>query len=413
MSKQSDMDKERLESARRVIFGVVAKQHLYPYNDDVKDVETIHTKDINGHAGAVKKDIRLLKASGDIYANGTQFRLYGNAPIFKVVNFRTDSQAYEVLPVFRHTMRDLCNEVFAGYRYRNMKVNSHEMDLVGYRAIRDLNSSEAIYVYWHQDEFFIYEDYIYLKSLEVTRVKAALRAIVEVRLGKDYKEKVAAQLGLPRNAINKLEEIEMSFRNFALYPSTLTEESFKGAGGFFEEYTHRLSVMEALHKNLTKFWELVQAAGGTKLIIREFRKEIIEDLLQKAPLYLNKKNLDLDDPITAQVSVSKFILNYASNLNYEYLYEDVSIEHINEHNRCRKELPFKLFEPDGDELLLVGGIDGNNIQRTRPSGTPKPSEDISGGGKEKGDGSSTGGRASELISLIQTVRSNTIQSSTI
>jgi hypothetical protein len=301
-------DLERLLQLKRRIFGTVAKKLLK--DPEAPHVVTDHL--IESNAGRIQKAVRDLsnyvsRIKGTTGGAGRYSS--DNQATYRVYGFKEESAELGVAPKFFSTWQDLHDELFCqvsydnNYRSRADIDSQEEYDRIGYREVSALRNSEAIYVYWHQNEYRIFHVeetssrysasapekrvYIYPLALEETRIKSILRAIVEAHYQDDYTTKLGRYLDIPVDLLKDDDSDFFHTRNFSARAADLTQARFFGTRGYQEEYRHCVAFFDAKLRALAKMDAVVQSRGGYENVAREMRKASMEELLLNAPLVVN------------------------------------------------------------------------------------------------------------------------------
>jgi len=363
----NNTDAQRLEELKLKIWGTVAKQHL----SGEKDPDVILQKQIENHKGRIDKALRLL---GSYVSEGRTLRdtsmgYTHEETIHTVINLE-DSKYLGKAREFISGVKELHDELF------NKEFSTQfEFDTIGYVTIESLTNEQAIYVYWHKDEYQFAEGTIsktiisketrlYPKALLDTRMKSIMRSIIEQYFHSNFHTKIEKLLKVPTGSIKHDDHFDLQIRNFSAHGHRFTMENYFGKNGFIDEYTHYHDYFEALIKSLNRFNSIIQQAGGHAALLESYRKEIIEHLIEVAPIHAFqpcKENRHFSKiPIKEQFEcpfLSAFILKNASYLNYDLLYEeDKSILFIDEDNVCTKyggSIEDTVFTPKQDELDLI------------------------------------------------------------
>src|SRR4030042_277136 len=251
--------------ARRTIRGILTPE--------------IITKDkIEKHKGRVGKALTLL----DDYVTyaGTQKAQYRTDIIYRINNFN-ESEAIAVKPEFTHTWRSLHTSIFPVNETCQDAFDTH-----GYLHLKTMSDINALYVYWHQDEyqFVTVEKQVMVmpKDLVTSTIKMILRAIVEQKLQDDFTIRLEQYLSLPAGSVKDDNTFMVYVRGFSAYAYRFTNEAYYGAGGFMEEYQHFQKYFEALSKTLTALNTIIEQHGGHTAIIEEMRKKIIKEFIGDA-----------------------------------------------------------------------------------------------------------------------------------
>jgi len=195
-------------------------------------------------------------------------------------------------------------------------------------------------------------------------MKSIMRSIIEQYFHSNFHTKIEKLLKVPTGSIKHDDHFDLQIRNFSAHGHRFTMENYFGKNGFIDEYTHYHDYFEALIKSLNRFNSIIQQAGGHAALLESYRKEIIEHLIEVAPIHAFqpcKENRHFSKiPIKEQFEcpfLSAFILKNASYLNYDLLYEeDKSILFIDEDNVCTKyggSIEDTVFTPKQDELDLI------------------------------------------------------------
>ncbi len=336
MSKHED--EERLLELQIKVWGYSAKMKLIkdPDPDLIEDVT------IEGHRGRVKKALRLLGDSGDITYTAThrtkgKKSVYGRPnDTYRIHNFDL-SKVHAKKPLFKRSW--WC---FVDHSIKSTN-DMDELHLIGYRDIYHMPNDEALYVYWHQDLFDFYNNHVYPKADMTTLHKAILRALVEEELFANF-EKYAADFVGNEHSFFKSEDLyNISFRNFAIYPSYFYDVSFNGPNGFVEEYNKKLAEFQKVHEALMTFLRKVEEVGGFKEVMKGIRLKIMEALKRNSPIFMSNNQSDLkhynvrfytsSNQRTGGTGFSgpffKFLMSHTDLFQYEVLYgDDVSIDEV-------------------------------------------------------------------------------------
>lgn len=368
----NNADEKRLEELKIIIWGTIAKQHLAGQ----KNPDEINQTQIESHRGRIDKALRLL---GSYVSSGRAIKdtsaWYTREKIIHTVNNMEESESLGKAREFTSTIKDIHDELF------NQDYDTQfEIDTVSYVSIGDLTNEQAIYVYWHKDEYqfaegtisksvILNETKIYPKALLNTRMKAMMRSIIEQYFHTNFHTKIEKLLNVPTGSIKHDNHFELEIRNFAAHGHRFSMEKYFGTNGFIDEYTHYRDYFEALIKSLNTFNNIIQQAGGHAAILETSRKEIIEHLKETAPLhafqplkekeYNYRRARDMEEQFKNPF-LNTFILRNASYLNYDLLYkDDQTILYLDEDNRANlfnaliKE--DTKFTPNPDELNLING----------------------------------------------------------
>jgi len=254
---------------------------------------------------------------------------------YQITDFDTASAQYGEAPKFYSTWQELHDEIFSS-------VYSPKTQDVGYLRTVEISNSEAIYIYWHQDEYDFssgeYGPTVYPKALREIRIKAILHAIIENHFNDDFGSKMEHYLGLPADSLKREDTFDVSIRNFCARSAHFTSEKYYGTEGFLAEYEHYRNYFEALISNFHKIDSIIKEHGGHAAIVKEMRCDTMRQLLENAPLNISFEGDEVrprhfrDDDLqkkwlTKEMSV--FILENANYFDYDLLYDtDTSIMYL-------------------------------------------------------------------------------------
>lgn len=364
MSKQAERDRARKEELRLKIWGIVAKNLL----KEEENPYLIRDTQIESHKGRFNKALRLSK---DIVSFSHEKRSesisYRPAKKYYKVDHFDRSKDLAQYPKFLKTWQEYHREI------TSLWVDTEEDPLIGlgYRAPDELAPEEALYVYWHLQEFeWIIDPYnkktVYFpKVLKDTRLKAMLRAMVEDHFQMDFVRKLERYLDLPKSALKDISRFTVEVRNFAAHARCCSKKMYEGEKGFLKEYKHYIKYFQALEAHLRSIIARIKAAGGYAHIVREMRKDSIRILMDESPLHVNYESDDHKwssprfsgfkmhaDP-NMKKYVSLFILRNPWFFNYNALYaNDESIQHIEEDHIAEAEEDYS-FDPPQGELDVI------------------------------------------------------------
>lgn len=337
---------------------------------DNKNPFEITKDEIESNKGRIEKALRLL----DSYVTFNREEVVKSNSYSRTikeiytVDMLDESIDFGTAPIFDISVTFLHDQIF-----KNELNSKSDMDNIGYRSIDSLSPTEIIYVYWHQEEYSILKTKTTFTRIDVLpkalldiRTKTMLRAIIDQYYHNHFHSRLEKYLDLPEGSIKTTDHFDISIRNFAAHGYRFSMEAYYGTGGFQQEYQHFHDYFEALLKNLKKFGEIIEKAGGHAEIVKSYRKEIIEHLLITSPLHAFQPikddtdipwNLRKDDIEKAfdNPYFNSFILTHAQFFEYDTLYgEDTSILVIDAYNSC-KNFKETTFSPEADEFYMIEG----------------------------------------------------------
>lgn len=363
MNKTQQEELDRINQLKAKIW---ARAILNIMRDKEKPFE-ITDEGIESNKGRIEKALRLL----DSYVTLTRHergKKYSKATAIYTINYLDESIDFGTEPILDISVPTLHDAIFGW----DLETKS-DIDTIGYRTLDSFKDTEIIYIYWHQEEYSILKTkttftsvYALPRAIVDTRTKNMLRAIIDQNFHTHFHARLEKYLDLPEGSIKTQDHFDVEIRNFAAYGYRFSMEDYYGKNGFQQEYQHFHDYFEALLKNLKKFGEIIEKAGGHAEIVKSYRKEIIEELLISSPLYafqpikndedipwqLRRKDIDkkLQNP-----HLNSFLLTHAQFFDYDTLYgEDTSILVIGADNLC-KDVHKTTFSPEADEFYMVEG----------------------------------------------------------
>lgn len=359
--KLSKEDTERLNELKARVWAYTAKKLM---NGDPNPYE-IKKDNIEDHKGRIDKALRLLDSyteytRTDKVKTGWGFR---SEEIYTITHL-DESLFIGIAPQFNLSIQFLHDEIFN----QEELTEKSDIDTVGYRALLNLKDIEIIYVYWHQDEYLFLKTnvgtLVLPRALNDSRTKTMLRAVIDQYFHNNFHSRLEKYLGIAEGSINHEDHFSLSIRNFAAHGYRFSIEAYYGTNGFQQEYQHYHDYFEALLKNLARFKEIIDAAGGHSEIVKSYRKEIIDQLLMDAPLYAFQpvpdfSNLPYEErPVRAQKLYKNpflygFLLANAQFFDYETLYDgDTTILVIDAMDQCIR-VEETAFHPERKELDMI------------------------------------------------------------
>lgn len=365
MIKLNREETARLNDLKLTVWSHVARKTLKKETSP----NEITAETIESHRGRIGKALRLLDGyvSYDRTDSDNSRGYTKTAKIYKIDRM-DESKDLGNAPTFLFDIPHIHDEVFGE------KENQFDMDTVAFKNIGNLSREEVIYVYWHPDEYLFAENKkeirIYPKALLDTRMKAIMRAIIEQYFHSNFHSRVEEYLSIPTGSIKKEDHFDISIRNFSAHGHRFTMDKYFGNNGFLEEYTHYRDYFEALIKSLNNLRSHIDAAGGHAVIVEQYRKDIISNLLKKAPLCAfqpyKKKPYGTVTTIEDKFNnpfLNSFILRNSGYMDYELLYMgDKEILFINEVDLCTFNVQYhkegvgdKTFTPNPNEIDLIKG----------------------------------------------------------
>jgi hypothetical protein len=354
-------DEQRLTQLKLRIWGHVAKQLIR----DPKAPHHCPESKIESNKGRITKALRDLGGLVS-FKERIQEKQYSRSEInYQVNEFDAQSATLATVPVFLTTWKEYHDEVFQNFGFKCQE----EFDSIGYRGIDGLKNSEAIYVYWHQDEYEIirgtdkHATCLFPKALKETRTKAMLRGIVEQHHQDDYTTKLENYLGLPALSLKRDDSDHITVRSFSARAADFRPDMIKE---FQREYeTHRL-YHEALLYNLNKLETMIQEKGGYDSVTREMRKASMTDLLINAPLALGyEEDRDLGNFDQRQEVVKRYMDKYlntyllrnAQMFDYDILFgEDESVTYLSRNsyaNVPEERIAERQYTPDPVQQAVI------------------------------------------------------------
>lgn len=330
-----------------------------------KDAYHISTTMIETNKGRRNKALRLLEPYIKYIGTKTNKTIYGSTSseiIYDIQMFATESQRLAVKPEFMTTWENFHSLIYEHHKAHNQDT----FDLIGYKTFSQIKIEGILYIYWHQDEYSIIESnedfYAYPKEHTYTRIQNILRAIVEQEYQDGFITKIECYLGLKPESLKREQTFNIKVRNFCSLAGDFSSEQYFGKNGFRDEYSHYKNYFEALLINLKRLDELIQSKGGQEAITREIRKNTIKELIEEAPLRINR---EVDESILwfdekeekrmYQKYASVFILRNSNLFDYNILFGlDESIQYIidNSVHRITKDNT-RTFVPDKAEVQVI------------------------------------------------------------
>jgi hypothetical protein len=277
-------DTERLEKDVLHCFAKVAQRRL----DGEKHADFLSDYEIKHNGTSRKKTVRLLRQHGYMgtFVTTTD-RSYGYSSKTKrweILKFDSESEALTSKGSFKTSWQDLYEELFGQHYYDKSSIQT-----VGYISNEGLSDTARLDVFWHPDDYDRHTDErghisFYPKAFLRQRNISALRAFVEHRFNEGFSGELEKRAGMPNDSLYAEKEIITTIRNFAYTPFHFNDDSFHGSKGFLAELDHQITYFKALRNRVQRFADLATKTGGFDELIRQYRKALIDELFEEAPL---------------------------------------------------------------------------------------------------------------------------------
>ena len=355
-------DKDRLEKSILHVFAKVAEK----YTNKKENPEYLDIDNIERNGVKRPKTIRLLQENGYlseaiIKKVEKQYCSSYNTTNYKVLKFKEECEKYASKDHFIYKWEDIYNDELS---YSCLADNSFE--IAGYLRICKLPDKTQIDLYIHPDDYDFYPiddpEYIYPKNLLEKRKIAVMRCFVERVFNESFFKNIDKMMGRPFNSgpcTYNEEHISISIRNFLHTPFHFNKESFNGNNGFLKELDYYIQYLNTIKNHVQNIVNHANNNGGFEKVIREYRKWIINDLIENAPLRVFEHNKD-DSNTNKSIELidtedleeflqlgSNYLLKYAMDIfNYDTLYaDDERVLYIN--TNAVDNSPFSYNLPDG------------------------------------------------------------------
>jgi hypothetical protein len=325
----NEEDTNRFQEAN--CYAAIARNYLL----GVDNPEEVKDSQICANGTSRKKDLRLLSEQGYLIRSLTRKppQIYGysygaSEKRHIIRNFEKDSQAFASRHQFSVNWVDLFNES----AWCNIDENGDRIETIGYIDIQHLSTSSVLDVYWNKDDFdFIKRPkdksyVVYPKALLQQRMIGVLRCLVESQFGTTFSRELEKRAGLPVNALPDDERLIFQLRNYSFTPYHFNDESFNSSTGFLQEIDDHIAYLKALRSRAQKLNHAASEAGGFKALIKQYRKYLIKDLLEEAPVTAFKKfseeyaYTDEERVLRIQILGAKYILEHAGFFEYDTLF---------------------------------------------------------------------------------------------
>jgi hypothetical protein len=334
-TKDFEKDSARLTKDLTPVFGKIARALLMYHSDPYELTES----DIERNGTMRKKTIRLFQEIGLMQSHRLKKNEYG----FFV-------RWYDFKDAFINHSKDYWTiydppaepeEITTYLKNRETsKFSIYDGTLgdVGYTEIQHLASGDAIYVYWHLDDFdykmakdkLVYS--VFPKKHLFEREKAILRMLVKKYSELDFKGYMEKRFGaifdnqievLKKDQENGLYEpgsnegvnFSIKIRNFMEFPETFAnpDKCFFGKKGYVQEYKKTFDQVTYEYERLKALLGKVNLMGGCKQIGKDYIQECLNEIVSKAPLLINGDEGDKQ--------ALQFILDNRNRFTYDQIYK--------------------------------------------------------------------------------------------
>lgn len=315
-------EESRVKELTIKAYSVVAYQYFY----EIKDPEFLILDDIESHKGRQKKAARLLMEAGVINPSSSDKRLdrYNNLKYTHGyrINNMSDSQVYAVkdeFSVFWKDYKDACSSLsYEELRYSGYKTIATSKYLYSKEKI---NRQELLHIFWNQPLYDFYiKKYpngkintvsVYPKKYLIFRMKAALRATVELRLEKECQKLLEWALDLEKESLT-IEHYWYTNEDYFKKPEKYSCERYEGEA---EELKRKIACLTTEFNRLVSVIHKTKELGGYDAVKEKIRRKLIKDIVEDTPIDI----LDEDKKI-----ISEYILNNSGEFTYESLYGEGS-----------------------------------------------------------------------------------------
>ena len=312
-------DKETIELYTPKVFGIYARNVLknkaYKGKDRDPAPEYISPGEINYNGTRVKKIIRLL------YENDVLNYFHsGSSPRVNIDTFNKQAPAFAHLDVTEFQLdieTTIINTMSSknSYSKNNKFLDKSTLDTVGGKNINNINTSSALWAFYNQDKIFfrtpdsITGTFMYLKNREEEVARSVLLQILFHNIRYNPTQYMAEFYGT--EWVGKISTMPYIRKHDAL---TMVKSPLNIVAAEKEIRKHAEHFMA--YANMLKHIK-DQIRGDRATHVTKFLKFMIDTLLRKAPL-----NLDKDE--------FKAILEHAADFTFENLFpKGLTKEQIN------------------------------------------------------------------------------------
>lgn len=344
-------DEKRLQNDLLKIYKIIACNRI----QNKKDPDFLTASEIEYNGTSRKKTMRLLKTNGYLgrtiqKKDTSSYSYHPEETYWQILKFDEDSKKYAEKGHFNQQWDELYNVISLS--------SLIDFNGAGYELVESLTAQTAIDVYWDPDYYQKITDKdgnvkVYSKNLLEKRRKSVLRSIVEHYFNTGFNNVLEKRVGLPEGSLPENLTLDISLRNFAFTPMHFNKKDFHGEKGFLKELDHHIAYLKALRSRTMKFVDLAEKEGGFNVLIRNYRKALIKDLLEEAPL----RSCDEEKDNEYLKKASQFILKNADVFDYDILYaSDESVKYIkqnNYYNEVESSSPYTDLVYDEGQLNLI------------------------------------------------------------